>query len=62
MTYAVLWALVVFVCYVDGRGCETKDVYFYDSEEECLQDLEYIHNLEINSKEELSAELTCEMR
>ena len=62
MTYAVLWALVVSVCYVDGRGCETKDVYFYDSEEECLQDLEYIHNLEINSKEELSAELTCEMR
>ena len=62
MTYAVLWALVVFVCYVDGRECETKDVYFYDSEEECLQDLEYIHNLEINSKEELSAELTCEMR
>ena len=62
MTYAVLWALVVFVCYVDERECETKDVYFYDSEEECLQDLEYIHNLEINSKEELSAELTCEMR
>ena len=47
MTYAVLWALVVSVCYVDERGCETKDVYFYDSEEECLQDLEYIHDLQI---------------
>ena len=62
MIYAVLWALVVSVCYVDERGCETKDVYFYDSEEECLQDLEYIHDLQIVNQEELTAELRCEMR
>ena len=62
MTYAVLWALVVSVCYVDERECESKDVYFYDSKEECLQDLEYIHDLQIVNQEELTAELRCEMR
>ena len=33
MTYAVLWALVVSVCYVDERECESTDVYFYDSKD-----------------------------
>ena len=62
MTYVILWALVVIVCYVDERKCESQDVYFYDSKEECLQNLEYIHDLQIVNQEELSAELKCEMR
>ena len=69
MAYVVLWALVVSVCYVDGRECESKDVYFYDSKEECLHDLKYLYNLQITNQEELSAtmlggpaELKCEVR
>ena len=69
MAYVVLWALVVSVCYVDERECESIDVYFYDSKEECLHDLKYLYSLQITNPEELSAtmlggpaELKCEVR
>ena len=62
MAYAVLWVLVVSVCYVDERECESTDVYFYDSKEECLYDLEFLHDLDLDNQEELSTELKCEMR
>ena len=62
MTYPVLYALTVFICYTNGDPCVTNELYYYEDEGECLSDLEYLHGLNVKNKDELFAELSCERK
>ena len=62
MTYPILWILSVFICYKSELPCKNVDLYYYDNKQECYEDLNYLHDMQILNEEELFAELSCKMQ